>query len=263
MTALAVGGLAVILTYHRRDKTSITAAAIMTVAATGLASGSAASGYVDLLVAALLVSALAAFVVLDDEVSSLVVGGAALAGAVMTKNEGLGFGIVTIAVALAATPHRRRRVAASGAMSLIPLGLWRWALAASDAQHEPMFGGDGPLHQTLSSTTWSRYGTGLGRIIEEIGFTSIVFVAVAVALRLCPRESLVAPIAFVGAGTGVALVAAGVYAFGPYDLEWWLDTSVARVASTSELALFAAAATILAPLLAVVHGQPVPHDGSD
>lgn len=251
MSGLAVASLGLVLVHRHRSLASIGAATVLVAAASNFGQGLAAAGYVDVLCAALLVTALAAHLCLNDARLALTLGSVALAGASVTKNEGLAFGFIVLIAAIAATRHGRIRVAASGALALVPA--LSWSLVVRVHLAEPIED-QAPL--SSDPQLWERLRVSVPAVFREISPvvwpTLLVCLLLAVAIALgrqhgssLPWSSLVPACTLLAVGIAGAFGASMAYAVGPYELSWWFATSLERVAATPELFALASLVTMV------------------
>lgn len=119
-----------------------------------------------------------------------------------------------------------------------------------------------PITHSLGDLV-ARASQATGDIATELAWSSVAAVCTLAAwwvVRHRDRVDLlaVALLAWVGAASVVA-----VYAIGPYDIDWWLGSSVYRATSTSFLLLCIVAATALVRITRLrVPGPDVDHAGS-
>jgi len=250
MFGLAVACLGLVLVHRHRSLASIGAATVLVAAGSNLGQGLAAAGYVDVLCAALLVTALTAHLCLIDARLALALGSVALAGASVPKNEGLTFGFIVLIAAIAATRHGRIRVAAWGALALVPA--LSWSLVVRVHLAEPIED-QAPL--SSDPQVWERLGVSIPAVFREISPvvwpTLLVCLLLAVAIALGrqrsspPWSSLVPACTLPAVRIACAFCASMAYAVGPYDLSWWFATSLDRVAATPELFAMASLVTMV------------------
>ncbi len=252
LTGLALASLALMLVHEHRDGLTIAAATALVGAAVPLGGGLAANGYVDVLSAALLVTALAAYVCIHDPRLAIGAGSISLAAAAVTKNEGFVFGALVLGVVIVATAHRRRIVAAAGVVALIPAILWNVVFKVWGVNSPDDLGADSPgdFLGVLSGTGWERLKVAGPAVIRETYLivvpAIVVLLLLAVALwregdrPLAGLRPLRPALAFVSMAILSAIVAASVYAAGGYEMVWWLGTSLERVSSTPKLFALAA-----------------------
>ena len=246
LTGLAVCGLAAVLVDDHRETANIASALALIMATAALGGGLAAGGYVDVLGAALLVTSLAALTYLPTERLALTAGSLALAGATLTKNEGFVFGIAVLAVAVAATRHRRGRVAIVGAIALAPALAWQVAVASTGATITGDVSASGFL-DLWRAEPLRRMSIAGPRVLAEtlpfIGPAVLALALVWLAVRRCPvgerhrvdAADLRPAAALVVAALLTDVIVLFVYGAGRIEIRWWLGTSAERVVTTPRL----------------------------
>lgn len=265
LSGLAIASLALVLVHHHRAVGPIGAATLLVAVATHHAQGLAAAGYVDVLAAASLVTALSAYLCLREPRLSLSLGSVALAAAAVSKNEGFAFGVVVLVLAIGATDHGRLRTAAWGMLALIPAVLWRLVVQLHLAEPIPT---SAPVSR--DPQMWERLRVALFAVFRESAnvliptFVACILLVAAVAIRCrrpndVPPRSVVPPVTLLGASVLCGIVAALAYALGDYDLAWWFATSLDRVAVTPELFALASLVTMI-PIAGALIRPPGPAD---
>ncbi len=106
--------------------------------------------------------------------------------------------------------------------------------------------------------------TSLG-IAREVGLPFVLAVAITAALVTPPfhraRRRVMAAVLAMWGVVAVSIVPVFVtYLRGPYEVEWWLETSVARTMIAARLALVIVVALVFA---AVADPGPVSKDGTE
>lgn len=155
--------------------------------------------------------------------------GAFLAGAALTKQEGLLIGAVVVAVMLVSSRlgALTAGVRCVSAWVFLAAGLW-WTLTARLLNLEnPYFTGNtaapGPAVLPIGERLWMIVTSFVGQSFAFERWLLLVPVVVVIMLTRRPHLRLLA--AALGAITALALV----YLFTPYDLAWQLRTSTYRV----------------------------------
>jgi hypothetical protein len=251
LTALAVVVIAMVLVIEHRDSLGsdvlvTSAALLLVVAAVHLGQGYASGGYVDVLCSALLVGALAAFVEVDDLRAAMGAGALALAGASVTKSEGLLFGAMIVMVAVVAARGRRRAVLIFGSVALAPAVLWQVAVWSAGAPANSDLGGTGVdiLVRLGRPDFWDRLVVAGPHVAREVYLIVLPAVLVLGLLAATTRGRwrtstqalpLRTPAALVAAAVLSAVALAFTYALGVTDLSRWVPTSLERVSSTPKL----------------------------
>ena len=271
LTALAIAGLATSLLVGRRDPVKLGAVSALSLAAVGLAAGAAAHGYVDVLCAALLVASLVGFMSLSDQRLALLVGGVTLAAAAVTKNEGLVFGVLVVAVAVGFSAHKRLATAVTGLVALSPAVAWQLAVRSTGAHIEGDVSPGGILHAG-SSVFRSRFWEALRAVGHEtylyLGPAAAVLALLLVLARLEParsrlvRKELRLVVVLVLAAFLTAFGIAGIYAIGIRDVAWWVASSLVRVSATPKLFALTALAVAARPVMAICADRSVITNGA-
>lgn len=258
-TALAITGLALLLVRGSRDPVRVTAATALVTSVAFLGQGLAAAGYVDVLCAALLVSALVAFVRLPHRPTAIAAGSVLLAGATVTKNEGVAVGIIVAAIALCFVRRPRIAQAFASAAAFIPVVLWQIAVSSTGA-HLKNDVGSGLLIDSLGASRRDRLFTSLDAVLDAnwlVVSAALAAFLILVLVRIITHRStrdegeLKLAAALIAASVASGVVMAFVYAMGRFELDWWFKTSLERVSST--IRMFALASMVPMVALAARH----------
>ncbi len=241
LTALTVATLLVQLSRRWvRHLAVVLVAGLLTVAALHLGNGFASHGYVDLLAASLLT---AAFVTLYDDSQfhrSSPVGVLLLAAATLTKGEGLLFGAAgLLAIAILGPPRRRVRFLLRSAVGLVPGLLW----AGFARMMNPNVGRSVEVVgfvrlALLRPRERHRFGYAFPKVLASISWYAIGAFVITLALLALTRRrprSLGLCLFLPALGVIMTLLVVCVYAVGPFEVSWWLATSLSRVVSLPSL----------------------------
>lgn len=239
LTALAIAGLAWLLMGRRRTPLSMVAGMLFVMGTPLLANRQAAEGYFDLLCALLVVIAVVAAREMPASTAPAVVAVSMMAAS-LTKGEGLAFGLVAALVLVVVAGRLRVRLALASGLAFVPVLAWLALVKSIDPAVR-----DVPPRQIIRAALLraperGRLKEAFPRVFEEVQpylILAVVVIALVGGALLLERSrtSIVLPVMMVVIGVGLVGFLIVFYAAGPYPLDWWFETSLARVTTASKL----------------------------
>jgi hypothetical protein len=216
---------------------------VASVAGFGIDQGPPSGGYVDTLCATLTCAALVAYLCIENAKISILLGSIALAGAALSKGEGLYFGVAIILIAIVFAPKAKLRILVWSAIALLPAFAWQLLVHHIN----PTVGVDVNFSNFLSlfdsrsmhrlPIAWNAtFGAMWPICFASLAVVTLTWIVQVHARGLSACWTTMRPVAaLMVASFLTSILIVFIYTVGNPDITWWLESSLARVVTTPRI----------------------------